>query len=114
MKKLIITGAIVGSMLVPSAASAHYVKVTPAREAATQVARDVYLETNADDYGYAACKRQSAHRVSCLAVVTFEDGSSCEQRVYIQSRAARYQYVTTYGRVYCGGGSAEEEIGSGA
>ena len=79
-------------------ASAHYIKVTPAREAAEADARKVYLDSEATDYGWDDCIRHSSHRVSCLAVVEFDDDSQMVRRVYLQSRAARYQWVTTYGR----------------
>ena len=95
-----LTGALLLGIAAP--ASAHTINVNVARQAASDLARDLYLNDDATDYGWASCTRQSLHRVSCLAVTGYDDGSECWTRVSAQLSRTSYRHRIIYGGGDCG------------
>jgi hypothetical protein len=80
--KAVIATALValGFAVVPTAASAHQLPMSYARDAAANVAFDWFLGPDWDTYWVDWCRRHSAHKVSCYANVQ----------------------GTTYGDLHCG------------
>jgi len=102
MKKLAtitLTGALLLSAAAP--ASAHTNNVRNAQHEAAELAREVWLDDDSLDYGWADCSRQSPHRVSCYAVNDYAGGLECWTRVTVQMSRASYRYSVSYGRTAC-------------
>jgi len=94
-----LTGALLLGIAAP--ASAHTININVARGEAADLARDVYLGDDSNDYGWAGCTRQSLHRVTCFAVTGYDDGSECWTRVTTQLSRTSYRYSVHYGVSEC-------------
>lgn len=105
---IIAIAAIATSLVVAAPASAAaYIPRSIAIEEAMDLARDVYLDGDAVDWGWDDCERHSSRRVSCYAVVDWDHDENgyedyqCSTRVTVTARKYARGYATTYGRPDC-------------
>jgi hypothetical protein len=102
MKLKISLLAIAATLLFASAASAHVLPFGLAKRAIAQTTASICADANeCRSWSVQPCRRQSLHRVDCLANFFFPEGRKCSGVIIARVRSNSYDLILQHKRLIC-------------
>jgi hypothetical protein len=103
MRTNVAVAAIVSLLLLPAAADGHVLPMGVARKYIRQEVAAVCGQTNGcSNWKVGPCRRQSYHRIDCLARLSGESGATCQFVVIARVGAGSYEVAIHRKRIICG------------